>query len=219
MLTIPEELWLLSLNPRSGKINQAKLIQAITGAILVELALEQRIQIKGKKHIGVTSDKPLGNAVLDAALAKIKAYEKDLEAYLWMYELSSVSQMRVQDLVAEGLQEKGAIEHTEQPALGGLFKRKRWILKDSSLRNEVIQKMRAAGLENQEPSLRTLCLMLIAGQTDLVRITESREERLRYQTRIRKLVNIVDEPRAAHARGIIVAVLKANQTSRGSVTF
>jgi hypothetical protein len=219
LLTIPEELWLLSLKPKTGRVNNSKLIQAITGAVLIELALAQRIQIKGKKQVGVTSDQPLGNAVLDGALAKIKAYEKDLEVYNWMYELSSVQQKRIQDFVAEVLQERGAIELVDQPVLGGLFRRKKWILKDANLRDEVIQRMRNAGLENQEPTLHTLCLMLIAGQTDLVRITESREERSRYQARIRKLVNIVDEPRAAHARGIIVAVLKANQTSRGSVTL
>jgi len=218
LLTIPEELWLLSLNPRTGKVKTTKLIQAVTGAVLVELALAKRIQIKGKKQVGVTSDQPLGNAVLDSALAKIKAYEKDLDVFLWMYELSSVQQKRIQDFVAEGLQERGTVELVEQTVLG-LFKRKKWVLKDANLRDEVIQRMRAAGLENQEPTLHTLCLMLIAGQTDLVRIAESRNERAKYQARIRKLITMVDEPRAAHARNIIVAVLKANQTSRGSVTL
>ncbi len=219
MLTIPEELWLLSLKPKTGKINNSKLIQAVTGAVLIELALARRIQIKGKKLVGVISEQPVGNPVLDGALAKIKAYEKDLEVYLWMYELSSVQQKRIQDYVAEGLQERGAIELVEQSALGGLLKRKKWVLKDAGLRDEVIQRMRTAGLENHEPDLHTLCLMLIAGQTDLVRIAETREERSRYQARIRKLITLVDEPRAAHARGIIVAVLKANQTSRGAVTL
>ncbi len=219
MLTIPEELWLLSLNPRTGKVKTTKLIQAVTGAVLVELALARRIQIKGKKLVGVASDQPVGNAVLDGALAKIKAYEKDLEVYLWMYELSSVQQKRIQDFVAEGLQERGAVDLVEQSVLGGLLKSKKWVLKDAGLRDEIIQRMRSAGLENHEPDLHTLCLMLIAGQTDLVRITESRNERSRYQSRIRKLITMVDEPRATHARGIIVAVLKANQTSRGSVTL
>ena len=51
MLTIPEELWLLSLNPRTGKVKTTKLIQAVTGAVLVELALAKRIQIKGKNYL------------------------------------------------------------------------------------------------------------------------------------------------------------------------
>jgi len=219
LLTIPEELWLLSLNPRTGKVKTTKLIQAVTGAVLVELALAKRIQIKGKKQVGVTSDQPLGNAVLDSALAKIKAYEKDLDVFLWMYELSSVQQKRIQDFVAEGLQERGTVELVEQSVLGGLIKSKKWVLKDAGLRDEIIQRMRSAGLENRDPDLHTLCLMLIAGQTDLVRIAESRDERSRYQARIRKLITMVDEPRAAYARNIIVAVLKANQTSRGSVTL
>ncbi len=216
MLNLLEELWLLALNEKTGKLKQTNLVQALTGALLIELALEKRIYSKGQREVGVTSSEPLNDPVITAGLEKINTSKEVLEVRRWMFALGSLQQKKVQDFVAEGLQERGHIHIVETSALGGILKSKKWVLRDSELRKGIIERMRATGLENKEPTLRTLCLMLLAGQNDLVRITFTPQERSRYQTRLSKLITMLDEPRAEHARSIIVLVLKAIESSRES---
>jgi len=74
-LTMPEELILLMLDDRSGRLNEMAgpaSGYAIGGAILSELALRGRIDTDPKR-LYVTDPSPTGDALLDPVLARIAA--------------------------------------------------------------------------------------------------------------------------------------------------
>ncbi|MEN6436937.1 MAG: GPP34 family phosphoprotein [Anaerolineaceae bacterium] len=216
MLTLPEELWLLALNEKNGKLKQINLVQGLTSAILVELALEKRIDSKGNRKVEVIDKEPLNNAVLDFALGKINAAPDAREVRRWMLDLGSLQQKMVYDYVAEALVEHGHIERVEESKLGGLIKKNKWILKDKEIRNGILERIRGVAFENKAPTLRTFCLMLLSGENDIIRISTTRDERAKYQTRVKQLLEMLEEPRSAHARNIIVLVLKAIENNRES---
>ncbi len=154
MLTLLEELWLLALNEKSGKLRTTNLAQALTGAALIELAFDRRINTKGKREVGVLNSKPLNHPVLDAALKKIQSADNYREVRRWMFDLASLNQKMIYDFVAVGLVEQGIIEAQTQSLLGGLIKRKRWVLRNSEVRNEIITRMRETAFENKEATIK-----------------------------------------------------------------
>jgi hypothetical protein len=74
-LTMPEELILLMLDDRSGRLNEMAgpaSGYAIAGAILAELALHNRIDTDTQR-LFVTNPAPTGDDILDPVLARIAA--------------------------------------------------------------------------------------------------------------------------------------------------
>jgi len=216
LLTLPEEIWLLALNEKTGKLKQINLVQALTSAILMELALEKRIDSKGNRKVEVIDKEPMNNAVLDFALGKINAAPEPREVRRWMLDLGSLQQKMVHDFVAESLVEHGHVEKVEVSKLGGLIKKNKWVLKDKEIRNDIIARIKGVAFENKSPTLRTFCLILLSGENDIIRISTTRDERAKYQTRVKQLLEMLNEPRSAHARNIIVLVLKAIESNRES---
>ncbi|WP_426957764.1 GOLPH3/VPS74 family protein [Muricoccus radiodurans] len=80
-LTMPEELLLLMLDDRTGRLNEQAgpaSNYAIAGAVLAELALRNRIDTDARR-LFVTDRTPTGDALLDETLARIAA-EPELPA-------------------------------------------------------------------------------------------------------------------------------------------
>jgi hypothetical protein len=74
-LTMPEELLLLMLDDRTGRLNEQAGPAAnytIAGAILAELALQNRIDTDTQR-LFVTDPTPTGDALLDGVLARLTA--------------------------------------------------------------------------------------------------------------------------------------------------
>ncbi len=72
-LTLPEELLLLALDPVRGRsLNHRRYLQyGLAGAALADLEEAGRIAVEGGDRIRVTNPLPLGDPVLDGALAAL----------------------------------------------------------------------------------------------------------------------------------------------------
>jgi hypothetical protein len=113
-LRLHEQILLLALRDERGTADRKAGMWrlAFGGAILAELALEDRIEIEpGKKAIvGVRDRVQLGDPVLDAALTRIADARRPLGAARWVGKLPTLALRRES---ADGLCRRGVLQRTE----------------------------------------------------------------------------------------------------------
>jgi hypothetical protein len=103
-LTLADELALLAYDDEgSAQLGTPALDYGLAGALLIELALAERVDIIDER-IAVTDAAPLGHPVLDGALAQIAADEKRRKPKDWVTKLNKDLRGRVLDgLAARGV--------------------------------------------------------------------------------------------------------------------
>lgn len=111
-LTLADELALLAYDDDgSRRLGRPSLGYGPAGALLVELALAERIDVVGKK-VTVLDAAPLGEPVLDRALARI-ADDKPRKPAHWIDKLSR----KLTDQVLDGLVARGVLRREETRVL------------------------------------------------------------------------------------------------------
>ena len=124
-LFLHEQMLLLILRDEEGTLeSKAGMYRlALGGAILVELLLNERITIDDdkKKRVTVTNSAPLGEEILDEALAKISAPKRRRAASTWITSLSGIKRLRHR--IAESLCDRRILKQAEDTVLL-VFKRK-----------------------------------------------------------------------------------------------
>ncbi|MGY0231880.1 GOLPH3/VPS74 family protein [Longispora urticae] len=105
-MTVPSlaaELVLLTRDAAGGsRLGSAQLTAGVGGALLLELALAERIEVSGRKVVA-RDPRPVGDSPTDAALARIAA-EKARTPKAWVNLLGKYGRQQVLDqLVAAGI--------------------------------------------------------------------------------------------------------------------
>lgn len=177
-MLIAEEYLLLALDEQTGKprIGGDQLEPALGGALVVELALMERIGVTPHEagwtkrgRVTITSLTPTDDPDLDAALQKLVANEgkkvKDL--------LSSFTSKknRVGHGVRKRLQERlvadGALVRTEGTVLG-FIPRTTWPAGDPAAEDDVRRRLQGALVEGTTPTERTVALVALLQVTNLL---------------------------------------------------
>ncbi|MFE2160793.1 GPP34 family phosphoprotein [Streptomyces lydicus] len=117
-LTLPEELFLLAHDPVRGRpLTLPKYLwYGLAGAALADLEAAGRIATEHGDRITVTNPLPLGDPILDGALAALPAPAKGgrgLKAHRWVRS----SGRPVQELCLRRLEERGALRRETRRAL------------------------------------------------------------------------------------------------------
>ncbi|MEU4442500.1 GPP34 family phosphoprotein [Actinosynnema sp. NPDC050801] len=111
-LTLAEELALLAYeDDGSRRLGQPALGYGLAGALLVELALAERIDVIDKKVV-VLDPAPVGHVVLDRALTRI-AGEKPRKPAHWIEKLGK----KLTDQVLDGLVAAGVLRREQDRVL------------------------------------------------------------------------------------------------------
>ncbi|MBB5806910.1 hypothetical protein F4560_006678 [Saccharothrix ecbatanensis] len=111
-LTLADELVLLAYDDNgSRKLGQPALGYGLAGALLVELALAERVDVVDKK-VTVLDPTPVGRPLLDQALARI-ADDKPRKPGHWISKLSK----KLTDEVLDGLVAGGVLRREEDRVL------------------------------------------------------------------------------------------------------
>jgi hypothetical protein len=165
MVTLAEELMLLSLDGETGKVGgwAAGLDQGLAGAVLCELVLIDRVAIV-EDRVVLRADGETGEPALDAALEKIAAREQPRRPADWVGRLAGG--MRG-DLLAR-LQERGIVRAQKRRVLGVLAST-RYPEADAGAERELRARLRAVLVDGAEPSERTAALIAIAQAAGLGR--------------------------------------------------
>ncbi|MFI6741421.1 GPP34 family phosphoprotein [Nonomuraea sp. NPDC050451] len=164
-VTIAEELLLLAYNDEKGTqlVAGTQLDPALAGALLAELAVNDRLELSDRK-VTVKDPSPLGDAELDATLARIAEEGKERKPAWWVQRLQSA---KLRKRLLTRLAESGVLTEQRGKVLG-VFPTTRWPEANPDVEAEVRDRVISA-LAGADPGARTAVLIAIAHAAKLDR--------------------------------------------------
>ncbi|MFF4771853.1 GOLPH3/VPS74 family protein [Microtetraspora fusca] len=177
MMTIAEEILLLAYREDTGKpqIGSIELDAAIGGAVLAELAVNNRIDLDGKDVVAKDAS-PLGDAELDAALARIAGEPRQRRPEWWVGKLDS---RKLRGRLLSRLAERGVLSE-EQTKILGIFPSTRYPELDPTPEREVRHRVQSV-LDGATPDERTgvLIAVLHAAKLDRKAFPDASRQRIK----------------------------------------
>ena len=224
-MLIAEEYLLLSLDDESGKprIGKDRLEPALGGALVVELALRERIGVtpheagwNKRGRVTINDLTPTDDRELDEALRKLADNEgrklKDL--------LSSGAMKKnrlshgVRDRLLDRLAAAGMLVRSEGTVLG-FIPRTTWPAGDLAAENDVRRRLQSALVGRVTPTEGTVALIALLQVTGLLVKVVSTEDKKALKDRVKELTDgdwaakavkdAIDEAAAATAAGVAAA--------------
>lgn len=170
MLTIPEELLLLTIKDDDGEggfidIPREALDAAFIGAALMELALENRID-SDIDHIWIVDKTPTGEPCVDLILAKVQEPDFQLNTPGLIAHLIDCAD-DVRELALEHLVERKILEQVEGRLLWILKSRRYPVINGQEIR-EVKLRLLEILLGDELPEPRDVCLMSLAENCGII---------------------------------------------------
>jgi len=190
-LTIPEELFLLTVNEKTGRkapIKSMKFDILLAAAILMELALRNRIDTDVDYLI---PDRPeyTGVPILDQALDVIFASLTQEKITYWLLKLADKSP-RFRATLISGLIGKGLLRMDQERVFLGFTSKKYPIPVQDKEIFEVKTRVRKLVTGTELPDFRDMVIISIAWYGGLLNLIFSDEEIKEYQPRIEQLAKM-----------------------------
>jgi Golgi phosphoprotein 3 len=216
-LYLHEEIMLLALRDEQGTVALGSMYAyAIGGALLAELLLAERIAVEEsrKKLVNLTSDKPVGDPLLDECLEKIATAKRRASAQTWVQRFARLRQLKHR--VAQRLCDRGILRADEDTILL-LFRRKIYPERDPRPERRLIERLRKAIFsETRQVEPRTTILISLAHGVGLLHIPFGKKELKARKQRIEQLTRgellgkaTHDAVRAAQAAVMVACVTPA----------
>jgi hypothetical protein len=214
-LNLAEELLLLGMHDEKGTVVLAAgtaLPYGLGGALLMELMLEGRLDLTGKEVTGVDPS-PLGDDILDEALANIQQSKRNRKPQYWVERFCGVKNPK--DRLLERLVTKGILRREEHRILW-VIPTQRYPTEEEEPELEVRARVRAAVLAGETPEPRTALLLSLVDACDLVGEIWSKEERKQARKRIKEIV--ASEPIGQAVSDTVTMILAAVIASSTAAT-
>ncbi len=184
MLRFAEEVMLLLLNDEDGRFARVQdwsLSYALAGGVLMDLALEGRIDTDLKQLVLLDST-PTGDSLLDPVLADIERAEDKRDARFWI-ERTSARSDDVREVALGRLVERGILERRENRFLW-VFKSRRYPVIDGHAEREVKLRIMAVLFSDEIPDPRDVVIICLAEACGIFKGLMSRRELERARQRI-----------------------------------
>lgn len=170
MLHLHEEILLLALDGDKGTIPMSAGMwqNAAGGALVAELLLAGRVRATDEKkpRLEVVDPTPLGDPVLDAALAEMAGREKLRKGADWVQKFGSQGKLKQQ--IADNLVTRGVLRREEGKVLW-VFNTTHYPERDGRHEREVVRRMeRAIFIDGGDIEPRTLVLVSLCKAADLL---------------------------------------------------
>ena len=168
MLRFPEELMLLILDDEDGKfarVPDRQLRYALAGGVLMDLALENRIDTDLKQLILVDSG-PLEDGMLDPTLADIAEATETHDARFWVERTALRSADAIRQEALDRLVERGILQRQEDRFLW-VFRSRRYPVIDDRLEREVKLRIMEILFSDEIPTLRDVVIIGLAHACNL----------------------------------------------------
>lgn len=189
-LTLAEELLLVALDDESGAVLNLPplaLELGLAAAIVGELTLEGRIDTDPSK-LFVTSKAPLGDSILDEALADIASEPKQLSSELWLRRLAEEGPV-LRERITQRLVGRGVLQSVEKRLL--------WVFRTrvypptSGIEEQEVKNRIMTLLNNDDiPAPRDALLIGLLRATGIFDVLLSEQEHARLRARIDSLANL-----------------------------
>ena len=186
MLRFVEELLLLMLRDEGGTFVRAparSLRHAIAGAVLMDLAMEDRIDTD-LERLFLIDDAPIENSLLDPTLAEIAAAEQR-DTQFWV-EHTAASADAIRDEALSSLADRGILRRETRHFLW-VFRTERYADVEGNARIEVKRRIRRVLLSDNIPEPRDVMLICLAHACGILEALLSRKELSRAVPRIGQL--------------------------------
>ena len=176
MLRIVEETVLLTLRDEGGSFVRVPTWSrrySLAGGVLMDLALENRIDTDPKRLI-LLDDTPLGDSMLDAALAQIAADEGGRDTRHWLDLISNDSDEIYEEVLAS-LTSKGILEKVEGRVLW-VFRARRYPEIQGAPRREVKLRLLEVLFGDEIPEPRDVMLICLADACGILKAILTSQE-------------------------------------------
>ncbi len=186
MLRFVEELLLLMLRDEGGTFVRAparSLRHAIAGAVLMDLAMEDRIDTD-LERLFLIDDAPIENSLLDPTLAEIAAAEQR-DTQFWV-EHTAASADAIRGEALSSLADRGILRRETRHFLW-VFRTERYADVEGNARIEVKRRIRRVLLSDDIPEPRDVMLICLAHACGILEALLSRKELSRAVPRIGQL--------------------------------
>jgi len=187
MLSLPEQLLLLALHDEKGTILSSASMSiryGLAGAIIMELALREKVEIRDKKLV-LVNDSYTGDSVLDEAMALMKNLGKGKNAGYWVNKLTS--KIKIQEIMLERLVDKGILK-TEEHKILWIFDSPHYPMKDSGEEFKIREHIRRIILHNDTAEARVAVLIGLVNACRLTNEIFSKQERKDAKKRIKEIM-------------------------------
>ena len=184
MLRFAEEILLLLLHDDNGKfarVPEWSLNYALAGGVLMDLALENRIDTDLEK-LALIDGAPIGDDLLDPVLEEIVAAEDKRDARFWV-ERTAGSAEHIHERALERLVEKGVLERRQDRFLW-VFKSRRYPVLDGRAEREVKMRIMEVLFKDVIPDPRDVVIICLADACNLFGQILSKREADRAAERI-----------------------------------
>ena len=168
MLRFAEEIILLMLHDDNGKFAHVpswSMDRAMAGAVLMDLALENRIDTDPENLILVDAT-PVGDSLLDPTLAEIEAGEQR-DARYWVEHTAKKGE-QIREEALSRLVDAGILERQEDRFLW-VFRSRRYPLVDGKVEREVKLRIMEVLLSDQIPEPRDVVIIALADACGIFR--------------------------------------------------
>jgi Golgi phosphoprotein 3 len=216
MLTLREELLLLSLHDEKGSVASSgsmALPFALAGAVVMELQRNGRIDVD-KKRLVLADAAPTGDEMLDQAMENIGGSAKVRAPKYWISRPDRLVPS-LRDRLLESLVEKNILQREEHRFLW-LIPFDRYPEMDGRAEDDIRRRLRNVILEDVEPDERTALLLCLVHACDLAGEVFPKEELKKAKTKLKKfaerdqIAKAVSDQVAAVTMTLISAVISAS---------
>ncbi len=184
MLRFAEELMLLILDDENGRFARVpdRLMRyALAGGVLMDLALENRIDTDLKNLILVDST-PVGDSLLDPTLADIAQADDTKDARFWV-ERTALRADTIREEALNRLVKQGILKREEDRFLW-VFQSRRYPIIDNTAEREVKLRLMEVLFSDQIPGPRDVVIIGLAHACDIFKEILSTRELARVADRI-----------------------------------
>ena len=183
MVTLAEDLYLLACDDTTGRsvIDRAHLDLGLGGALLLDLALQQRIRLVDG-HLAVTRDPPTGEPLLDSALAAVARQSRAHGPDHWVHHLARGANRAVQDRLVD----VGVLQRDDHRILR-VFPLHRTHETDGRLHHELLDHLHDTVVLGHPASAETSALALLALAVGLDRHLFPRSDRQAIRSRMQEV--------------------------------
>ena len=189
-LCLHEEILLLALRDEEGTIASGTLYQfAISGAILADLLLQNRITVDESKRklVNVVSSKPTGDALIDECLAKMHVAKRRASLQTWVSRFAGIAKLKHR--IAEGLCDRGILREREATVLL-FFTRRTYPEANPVPERELLKRLRKTIFTDvQKLDPRTVVLVSLAHRSGLLKVTFDKKRLKERKARIERIVS------------------------------
>jgi len=190
VLSFVEEIVLLALDDQKGKfvdLPPLALDQALAGAVLLELAFQNRIDTD-PAHLMLVSDQVTGDKILDPILKGIARAQDKQNAKYWVGVISADGE-KIREAALARLVEKGVLKREEKKILW-VIPGRRYPMIQNKEEEEVRKRIRSVVVDGAIPSPRDVVLISLGSACQLLRTVLTDADLLKYSPRIAEVAKM-----------------------------